>query len=223
MLTRRNPRRRIANGQLLSNLLGSNMLSVTRRDDAVVPQRNSRPPTIIPRNITNHIHYFIGNYSAANVLSSVLAEAPFNYTFLLSSLNLASAYTTIFDQYAIMSATVKFIPVLTQNDVAANDTGRLITAIDYDDSNNSTFAQLNDYQTAVVTNGVEPTIRVVYPRIAVAAYQGAFTAFANDRMWVDCAYPSTIHYGLKTVITATTVVNTIRVDVSLVLCFRNTH
>ncbi len=132
-------------------------------------------------------------------------------SFALGNVTLSSKFTAAFDAFMIEKVTVRFYPPYQQTgtmsvSTSASSTNQpqliLSTVVDYDDS---TAIALGDAQTrpsynsVVMTDGVKPYHEVsIVPALAMAAYQGAFTAYAQrQRQWVDTAYPNTVHYGLK--------------------------
>lgn len=175
-------------------------------------------PILIPRNLRNQIHWFTSSYQIS-FNSSTATPVTGAFTFQLSSVNDYTSYQAVFDQYAIVAAVVRIIP---DSSSAITNTGPLLTAIDYDDATAPTsLLALREYATLVSTGGREAQTRVVYPRMAVAAYSGAFTSYANQRSWVDIASSSVQYFGLKYGIDTTTTAISYDVEISLVFCCRN--
>jgi len=131
--------------------------------------------------------------------SSVGSTLQINFT-LANSVNDSASYTTIFDQYRIVAAEVTLTPRITEaNQVSPYPAGYIYTVLDYDDATPlvSTAAAQN-YSSCIATPVTEAVRRCVKPRIAVAAYSGAFTSFANlADQWIDAASTGVIHYGIK--------------------------
>jgi len=121
--------------------------------------------------------------------------------FTLSSLNNASAYTAIFDQYRIIQGTVSFIPQASVYGTGAtNIYGKLLTVIDYDDSIAPTSsADIVNYDSCQVNQVGSFISRTLAPRSAMGVYSGAFTSFAQTPYgtWSDCGSPSVQYYGIK--------------------------
>lgn len=223
---RQNQLRNKPTGNLqLITALGSNADFATQRSDLSDWKMSNSVPTQIPASIRNTIHWFQANVSLNNLPGSTSIDIFQAYTFKLSDLNLASSYSSIFDQYSIVAVTLRFIP--TVNSIAStsgNDLGRLLTVIDHDDDGIQTFAQMHDYNSLVVTSAIEGQTRVVYPRVAIAAYSSTFSSFANQRSWIDCGSPNVVHYGIKAMLTtATAITPLLRVDAAYVLAFRDAH
>ncbi len=112
-----------------------------------------------------------------------------------------SDYATVFDQYRIVTAAVKFAPT------SPNSTSnlsyivpRIWTAIDYDDAiQPGSRAVVQAYGSCLESPPNTGVIRVLQPRIASAVYGGVtFNAYGNDTMkWIDVASPAAQHYGIK--------------------------
>jgi hypothetical protein len=105
---------------------------------------------------------------------------------------------------------ISYIPRSNSNTALTSNEGLFTTVIDYDDATAlSTQAQALDYSSALTCEGYLSQRRVFVPHIAVAAYSGTFTSFANEEApWIDSSSNSVQHYGLKTAWTASTSVCT---------------
>jgi hypothetical protein len=134
-----------------------------------------------------------------------------------------SSCAAAFDQYRILQLEILLEPWLTENNAAATNPGQITTVIDYDDQSvPSSIATLNSYANAIVSNGTQKSRRCFKPRIAVAAYAGAFTSYANlpSSTWIDCASSSVQYYGEKFGMTATTAIENINLVVRAHFQFR---
>jgi len=122
------------------------------------------------------------------------------FTVGLSSLPNSSEFTTLFDQYRITRCEYTFQPLQTVavNSTTASTPG-IFTVVDYDDSTTlTTLAQALQYPNVRWHSGYEPFTVSFKPHIAMAAYSGAFTSFANTfDQWLDVSSPAIVHYGLK--------------------------
>lgn len=144
----------------------------------------------------------------------VHANSPFNSSttvstfgglyFTVGALDQISSLTALFDQYRITEIEVWIMPRTTNNTVTSN-TGLFASVVDYDDDTVlSTFATALDYTNVVVGTGIEGHYRRFKPHAAMAAYSGAFSAYANvESPWIDAASTGVRHYGIKTAWTAT--------------------
>jgi hypothetical protein len=119
-----------------------------------------------------------------------------------------SALQALFDQYRIVGVEVLIVPQ--SNFVAAAATataGMMHSVVDYDDATPLANEQnALDYQNCLTSSASDGHFRKFVPHAAVAAYSGAFTSFTNvESPWIDAAYPSVQHYGLKVVNTTASV------------------
>jgi len=78
--------------------------------------------------------------------------------------------------------------------------------IDYDNGTALTStAAAREYDNCMILTPAESGERIFIPRMALAAYSGAFTSYANvEPQWIDTASTGVIHYGLKYFIPAVT-------------------
>jgi hypothetical protein len=143
------------------------------------------------------------NVTFSQVMSQqALADSTYAYAFSLSALGNASTYGALFDQYRIIAVAVTAYPDIIDVTVAPNVAyiPRLYSCIDYDDSSTAglTISAIQQYDSCVVSPAATSITRVVEPHVALAAYSGAFTSFANvSREWIDVASTGVQHYGVK--------------------------
>lgn len=141
--------------------------------------------------------------------STTAGYSSFACYFKFSDLPQYTNFAGVFDQYKISA--VKVLMITTPSGLAGNESQAAIqnaapqywvSAIDYD--NTTTIAastSLDSYGN--VKNHSSPSIggkmvsRYFKPRIAVAAYAGTFTSYANTRSWVDCNNATVQHYGFR--------------------------
>ena len=109
--------------------------------------------------------------------------------FTLSDLAGYSDMVTMFDEYQLYKVEVTFQPTITQSFSSDRNPGALYTAVDYDDAATPGDATvLLQYGTCQISAPQERVTRCIYPRMAVAAYSGAFTSYANMKsQWIDIA------------------------------------
>jgi hypothetical protein len=116
-------------------------------------------------------------------------------------------YTSIFDQYRINLIEVILRPkgnVSTVN-ASASGSGFLYSVIDYDDATAVTPNQAMNYDNVITTSLEQTHRRCFVPHIALGAYSGSFTSYANEtEQWIDCNSPTVAHYGVKYVCDAGT-------------------
>jgi hypothetical protein len=131
--------------------------------------------------------------------------------FSVIAANLCTDFTSlaaVFDQYRITELEVTFVPEGNQSLIASTSgtytgaVGCLYTVIDYDDSATLTAPSIAlAYENCIQTETYEVNRRCFKPRIAVGAYSGSFTSFANQKaQWIDCSSSSVQHYGIKYVV-----------------------
>jgi len=128
-----------------------------------------------------------------NVTSSNSAPTNAALVFQLNNAVQSGGYLNIFDRYRIIQVNVKMMPT--------GGTGApLYTVIDYDDATPlGGLANYLGYATLKITPVNVVDERTLVPRIAAAAYNGAFAGYANlpQTTWIDAASPGVQYYGLK--------------------------
>jgi hypothetical protein len=119
-----------------------------------------------------------------------------------------------FDQYRINCVRFTIAPQNNAIGLVTNSTTALVPlyfVIDYDDATAlSTEADALQYNNVVVLNPGESANRLFRPKMAVAAYTGTFTGYANmEPQWLDAASPTIQHYGVKVLIPGATAAQTL--------------
>lgn len=151
----------------------------------------------------NIVHTFIRRVHKSPFPQSTGGIVSTAYAFSLADLSGYTEFTNLFDQYRITKIAMAFIPQSNAIPLSSSPGGLLTTAIDYDDNtalgNEGAILQ---YESAVSTPVYSSNRRTFRPRIAVAAYSGAFTSYANmdAKTWLDAASASVLYYGLKAII-----------------------
>lgn len=128
----------------------------------------------------------------------------------LSSLPSYTDFTALFDQYKFDMIKVTFYRPYQQTgtmDIAANASQSVLpqlllhTAVDFDDAvapvTPPDLQQYPSYQCTILTGSADRFSVTFKPRVALAAYSGAFTSYANMDAWLDSASPNVQTYGLK--------------------------
>jgi hypothetical protein len=157
------------------------------------------------------------NYLTSSVTVPTFAATGFQF----SALDQASSCETVFDQYRIDWIEVTLIPTMSEGNSIAN-VGILTLVVDHDDDTAlTTIGAADDYPFQQTVRGSD-LVRVVFkPRVAVAAYSGAFTSFKNEVAgWIDMASPSVKHYGIKTAWSSTSSVLNYNAVTRYALSFR---
>lgn len=150
--------------------------------------------------------------------SGITASATVNvaptYNFSLSDIDNANAFIGLFDQYRIDA--VRFIIKPNNNAIGlvTNSTTSIVPlycVIDYD--NTGTLASAvaaRSYDNCVILTAGESLCRTFKPHVAVAAYSGAFSSFANQEdEWIDSDSSTVQHYGIKVFVPAATAAQTL--------------
>lgn len=159
----------------------------------------------------NKVYRFVKSYdeqvpvaiSAGNLLF-VAAKS-----FSLSDLPEYTYYTNIYDQYRLIGVKQKFIfgqtVALAPAEIEASqpnfaNAGIFYFCVDYDDASSPTsVAQILNYQNSTYKHALGTYTTAFKPRVALAAYSGAFTSYANTsgKQWMDCNSPNVEYYGSK--------------------------
>jgi hypothetical protein len=168
---------------------------------------------------------FVRKVQAGTITGSVTIEVDGAFAFSLGSLPDYTEFTALFDSYRIRMVKLQFNPLFI--DTSATVTyPPIITAIDYDDNSTLAYSVLQEYDTSLISNSGMFFERVLIPRIALAAYSGVFTSFAqpDPLTWVDCASPNVTYYGLKYALPITGAANTVwQVEATYFLEFKNSR
>jgi len=157
----------------------------------------------------NQVFKFTQSWTDPNhAVSSVTVPTFTASTFTMGSLDQVASLAAVFDQYRMDEVEVWLNPQASSQGTATSTDGLFSSVIDYDDSNAlTTVNQAYDYTNVLTTSGCSGHYRRFKPHVAIAAYSGAFTSFANQESpWIDFASTGVQHYGLKTAWTATTAV-----------------
>lgn len=166
----------------------------------------------------------IKNVSGGTLTSSTTVPSYGLFNFAINQINDIADIAAVFDQYRIDWVEFLLQPG-TINSNLASDLGQLVSVVDFDDSSNpSSIGNLFDYNNAVVTLGNFQHYHKFRPRIATAAYSGAFSSFANSpSQWIDMASPGVQHYGVKVGWSPTIAVLNASIFIRLHVSFRSTR
>lgn len=150
----------------------------------------------------NRIYTVVQNIDTTYYLTqAALTESTLGFNFKLSDVAQYTSFQTLFDQYRIDEVQMIIRPTGQAQYIVGYANQKiplLYTVLDYDDNTSPTgVSQLKEYANCQVSLYETVCVRFV-PHAATAAYSGAFTSFANVRPpWIDIAYPSILHYGVK--------------------------
>lgn len=182
------------------------------------------PSYLLSKSLDNKPYDIVQSYYSLNFHSTSTTVETFNN--IVSQASAVDQWTSlivVFDQFRIVEVEHFLMPhtsAITSNTASP---GISVSVVDYDDNTNlSTVASALDYQNALVGDAITGHHRIYKPHCAVAAYQGAFTAYANEESpWLDAAYGNTYHYGCKFAFGITDVVYKFDVLTRLHLQLRN--
>lgn len=174
-----------------------------------------------PGSFNEQPHNFVDSLQNLAFFTTSTVSNTFAGTFFaLSSMNDASEYAAVFDQYRIMAVELTIMPsTLTVSGL----TGHLLSAVDYDDVASITPALNAQKSTVVISNLQDTIVRSFTPKIALAAYSGAFTAYSVGpaQTWINTASTTVQHYGHKLTANPTTAVITYDLYTRVWFQFRN--
>lgn len=167
--------------------------------------------------VSRNIHYFsrYGFYGQATMSLPAVTGQYFGVCFARGLTDIyadpvagivmpsSSEFTTLFDQYKILSYTVEFHPRYNGTDFAYTPNNGIPTIYwiyDQDDVALLTQAALMEHQyvrSARLTKPIRITVK--YPCVAAEVYQSAVTTGYQTRKapWIDCNSSTVPHYGIK--------------------------
>lgn len=145
------------------------------------------------------VHTFTQNIAPVRLPQSSVVDNTGAFTFTLNDVPQVTSFQALFDQYRIAEIQVTFRPMYTGTSIAvtvSNIIPQIYTAVDFDSATTTSIAAIREYSTCK-THELEDFAIRFKPGIAMAAYSGAFTSFANmTNQWLDLASPAIQHYGL---------------------------
>jgi len=113
-----------------------------------------------------------------------------------------TSWATVFDQYMIRE--IEFWICIAQTNNGGH-AGQLYSAVDYDSAAATTEASIQQYQNGISGNFINGHYHRFKPHVALAAYAGAFTSYANrSNQWIDSASTTVQHYGMVFGVSQTT-------------------
>lgn len=173
----------------------------------------------------NQVYRLTSQYETTFVHTTSTTLETFSQVYVtLTNFSNASALGTLFDQYRIAEIEVWYIPQSkVETTTAAQQVGLMFTVVDYDDT--TSLASVNaatEYDSCISSPGDSGHYRRFTPHIAVAAYSGAFTSYANETApWIDVASNGVYHFGVKCAHSTTSVVYSYNTVVRAAIELRN--
>jgi hypothetical protein len=194
---------------------------ITLNEQQTVKDSPDVPDVIWPSIKRHRIYTYVRKLDLGYLTPSVTVETDGAYTFSLSALPDSTEFTSLYDTYRITCVKVNFVPLFTDTS-ATVAYPPLMTAIDYDDASSTALTVLEEYDSALRSATGQFFTRTFTPKVAIAAYSGAFTSFGQRTwQWIDAASPSVIHYGLKYALPVAGAANQVwSVNADLILQFR---
>jgi hypothetical protein len=162
---------------------------------------------LVPRvNESTVVH---GIQNATFTATPTVPQTP-TYFFSLSNASIGSGF---YDQYKIDAIRFNLRPNQNAIGLTTNTTTTttdVYCVIDYDDANVlPNISTAESYSNCVVVPPGKSLSRTFRPRLALAAYAGTFTGFANvGPQWLDAASPGVQHYGIKLYVPGVTAAQT---------------
>jgi len=172
----------------------------------------------------NRVFKVNDRYTISAITSSTSTTVAGCINMVINSIGNITPLQQIFDQYRITKIEVLFIPQANYIAAAATATpGMFHTVVDYDDSTNLASEQAAlDYENVLTGSFSDGQRRSFVPHAAIAAYQGTFTGYANVASpWIDAAYPSVNHFGVKYWVTQASTASLMDVYITLFCEWRN--
>lgn len=173
--------------------------------------------------LTQHFNYA----NSTIIVSNAATQAPvYNFT----AGGLPAGGPTSWDQYRFEAVRFSIYPDNNALGLTTNSTTTLVPiycVIDYDDSTAlASAAAAQGYDNCIQLEPAQSLSRVFKPRMALAAYAGAFNNYANVApMWIDAVSSGVQHYGVKLWVNQATAAQTqlqsYRVNIEVWLSFRS--
>lgn len=159
----------------------------------------------VPR-IARHLNplrnYLYNQFLPAFGINSATIGAVNNWSFTVGQLDGIASYTGLYDEYCVRKIEMWFMPKVTENSIINNVMPLLATAYDPDGSAVTGITDVEQYESAVVTNATVGHYLCYTPSIAVATFGGAFTKYSYEmNQWCDIANTDISQYGACSALT----------------------
>lgn len=153
------------------------------------------------------VHNFVQTVVGQTIYNDPIASNGFGFNFQLANCSQVSTFGDLFDQYRINKVVIKLMPraqTTHANGTAIGTTPSYMYHVcDYDDANvPATLNEILEYENCRTVSTCDGKVHTITlkPHIALAAFSGAFTSYANARnQWLDCASTTIQHYGWKAI------------------------
>jgi len=141
---------------------------------------------------------FVRTADLGNIASSFAGPVFGSNYFSLDGVTNYSEFSSLFDQFRIKKIRLHISPLSNAPYPSLVAPSPLYIAPDFDNATlPASVTEVIEKSGVRILSPKDSTVFEFTPRIAVAAYQGALTAFANQTSWVDCSYHATQFYGIK--------------------------
>jgi hypothetical protein len=189
-------------------------------------RRNLSIPKDVERLTSMRTYTFARKINLVQVSTDGTNNLFYARSWALSDLAGYTEFTNLYDQYRFECVKVNVTPALDRALLGSGSTGFngiLYHFADFDDdaapSTEDDFTQRSNVHTETGVNRFGINIE---PRVALAAYSGAFTSYANQRPWIDVASPGVRWYGWKLgVIGPVGEIQTYNISYEVVVSFRS--
>lgn len=178
-----------------SNKLPKNGSKTFGNDSKVPRMCHSLPPLK---------NYLFCNFQAQQSITGATIGTATNWTYTVGSLPGISSYTSLFDEYCIRKIEIWFFPKVTEATAVNAIMPLLATAYDPDGSAITSYTDVQQYDTCVITEATQGHYLCYTPSVAVATYGGAFTKYSFEmNQWCDVVNTDILHYGAVSYLTST--------------------
>jgi len=172
--------------------------SRVKSSDLSIRPPTAKVPTRVPRNILNRIVWATMTYNGTTITTSLTALTENNFNFQLNNTAQYSSWTTLFDQFTIVQASVTL--KLQGNYSSTGNYPELYTAIDFDNISNLNSIQLIENYASAEVLQVRPNSSVTRScKPCLAPDLSGVSGAGVQRAWVDCAQPGIPAFGIRTI------------------------
>lgn len=186
----------------------------------------------IPRKLNNQVHAFKQTFEGPNIdIQTGITPTLRGYGISINGLADITHFTSLFDQYRINMIKLTFKPQYTNFNATANqayEVPYIYLAVDLDTGQApASIEELDQYTRKKIRLFNKPVSMAWKPAILSSCYNTATSTayYTVMKRWLDAAYSTVPHYGLKVGIvnsnSASTVAQTVRVTCTLWFQFRN--
>lgn len=196
----------------------SSMTPVSKADLRVTPRNDLLVPKSVPRSVQRVVWDVVKIRSVLMSASTGVVETNFSVTF--SSHPQQASWAALFDQYCIPQFSMSFYSLCPPGNT--NQPPIIHTALDLDNTTNLGSLQLiDDFGSCRIKllSAGQTFVRSVRPAVKVSANS---VSGAVQRSWLDCAFTTIPHNGIRTIIEQSAAGSvTVVVETTIWFAFRN--